>query len=189
MHRKTVYVSSKLKHRDMWIASGLDIVSTWIHGEELPPEECSAMWDRYMAEVEACDAFVLYAEPDDHLKGCILEMGLAFGLGRPVIIVWAESIQALAVKIGTFAYHRSVTVVATMEEAIALLVPPDRLDMTGADIRSIRKSLGLTQQGMADAIGFNRKTINEMEGGKAPIERPTVLAILYLADNPDIARN
>lgn len=187
MKRKTVYVSSKLRHRDMWLASGLDIVSTWIHGEELPPEECSAMWDRYMAEVQACDAFVLYAEPDDHLKGCILEMGLAFGLSRPVIIVWAGTPQELAVRIGTFAYHRSVTIVATMDEAVALLAPPDRLDMTGADVREIRRTLGLTQQGMADALGMHRKTVNEIEGDRTAIDRRTKLAILYLADNPQAA--
>lgn len=187
MQKKAVYVSSKLKHRDMWIASGLDIVSTWIHGEELPPEECSAMWDRYAAEVQACDAFVLYAEPDDHLKGCILEMGLAFGLGRPVVIVWAGDLQALASKIGTFAHHRSVTVVATMDDAIALLASPNHLHMTSADVREIRRSLGLTQQRMADALGLSRKTINEIEGGKAPIERITMLAMLHLADNPGIA--
>lgn len=141
------------------------------------------MWDRYATEMKVCDTFLLYAEPDDHLKGCILEMGLAFALGRPVVIVWTGTVQALAARIGTFAYHRSVTIVRTMDEAVAFLTPPDRLEMDGADVRAIRKSLGLTQQQMADALGFNRKTIYDMEGGKAPIERRTRLAILYLVDN------
>lgn len=146
------------------------------------------MWDRYAAEVKACDAFVLYAEPGDHLKGCILEMGLAFSLGRRIVIVWPDTVQALAAKIGTFAYHRSVKVVATMEEATRLLTPESRLEMTGEDVQKIRKSLGLTQQEMADALGFSRKTVNEIELGKAAIERLSRLAILYLADNPGIAR-
>ena len=121
MPNRSIYVSSKLKHRDRWLATGLPIVSTWIHGEELPPSECSAMWDRYRAEVRACDGFVLYAEPDDHLKGCILEMGIAFDMELPIVIVWAGAIEALAVKIGTIAYHRSVTVVPDMEQAVDLL--------------------------------------------------------------------
>lgn len=126
MPSKAIYVSSKLKHRDRWLASGLPIVSTWIHGEELPPSECSAMWDRYRDEVRASDAFVLYAEPDDHLKGCILEMGIAFSLGRPIVIVWAGTIEALAAKIGTIVYHRSVTVVPTTEQAVAMLMENGR---------------------------------------------------------------
>ena len=72
-------------------------------------------------EVAACDCFVLYAEPDDHLKGCILEMGIAFSLGRPIVIIWAGPIEALAAKIGTIVYHQSVTVVTTTEQAVAIL--------------------------------------------------------------------
>lgn len=127
MPSKAIYVSSKLKHRDRWLATELPIVSTWIHGEELPPSECSAMWDRYRAEVEACDAFVLYAEPDDHLKGCILEMGMAFSLRRPIVIVWTGSIETLAAKLGTIVYHRSVTVVPTTKDAIAILMESDSM--------------------------------------------------------------
>lgn len=118
---RAVYVSSKLRHRDKWLATGLPIISTWIHGEELPPSECSAMWDTYRAEVHACDGFVLYAEPDDHLKGCLIEMGIAFGLGRPIVVVWDGAIEALAAKIGTIAYHQSVTVVSTTEQAVAIM--------------------------------------------------------------------
>lgn len=33
---------------------------------------------------------------------------------------------------------------------------------------------------------MSRKAINEMETGKAPIERRTELAALYLAEHPDV---
>ena len=118
---RALYVSSKLRHRGMWLSSGLPIVSSWIQGEELPADECSAMWDRYRDEIEACDGFVLYAEPDDRLKGCMIELALAFGLGRPIVIVWEGSLETLADKIGTIVHHESVTVVGTLEAARALL--------------------------------------------------------------------
>ena len=79
------------------------------------------MWDRYRDEVARCDAFVLYAEATDQLKGCMLELGLAFGLGRPLVIVWEGDLRDLAAKIGTIVYHESVTVVASLLDAETLL--------------------------------------------------------------------
>jgi transcriptional regulator with XRE-family HTH domain len=38
--------------------------------------------------------------------------------------------------------------------------------MTGAEIRSIRKRLGLTQQGFADRIGISRRTIEAWESSR-----------------------
>jgi hypothetical protein len=118
---RTVYVSSKLRHRDMWLASGIPTVSSWIFGDELPPEECSAMWDRYRDEVRDCEAIVLYVEPQDQLKGCMLELGMAFMSGHPMIVVWTGTVQALAAKMGTIVYHDSVRLVASIDEARPLL--------------------------------------------------------------------
>lgn len=121
MPSQAIYVSSKLQHRDKWLGSGMPIISTWIHGVELPPSECSAMWDRYRGEVAACDGFVLYAEPDDQLKGCMLELGMAFALARPIVIVWTGSIEDLASKVGTIVHHESVKVAPSIGEAARLL--------------------------------------------------------------------
>lgn len=117
MSEHAVYVSSKLRHRDMWIASGIPTVSTWIDGEELPPEECSAMWDRYREEVACSHGFILYAEDEDQLKGCMIELGVAFATRRPIAIVWNGPLEALVRKIGTIVYHDSVAVVETLEMA------------------------------------------------------------------------
>jgi hypothetical protein len=119
--KRIAYVSSKLRHRDKWLSSDIATVSSWILGDELPPEECSAMWDRYRDEVRRCDAIVLYVEPDDQLKGAILELGMAFMSDRPMIVVWTGTVQALAARIGTIAYHESVRIVASLAEARDLL--------------------------------------------------------------------
>lgn len=48
------------------------------------------------------------------------------------------------------------------------------------EMKATRKTLGMTQEQMASAIGMSRKAIVEMEAGKAPIEKRTALAVKYL---------
>lgn len=116
-----VYVSSKLKHRDLWIESEFTITSSWIHSPELAPDECSDMWDRYVQEVRESEGFVLYAEPNDVLKGCLLELGFAFTCRIPIVIIWQGNKADLAAKIGTIIYHKSVLVVPDIASAVAIM--------------------------------------------------------------------
>lgn len=48
------------------------------------------------------------------------------------------------------------------------------------ELKAARKRLGFTQQQLADAIGMSRKSVVEMEQGKATIERRTALAVYML---------
>lgn len=121
MPSRSIYVSSKLKHRDMWLSWRMPIVSSWIHGIEPSRHEYSAMWDKYRDEVEMCDAFVLYLEPGDQPKGCMVELALAFGLRRSIVIIWAGSLDDLAAKMGTIVHHESVTIVESINDARNLL--------------------------------------------------------------------
>lgn len=52
--------------------------------------------------------------------------------------------------------------------------------MNAEEFRNARKGLALTQAGLALALGLSRKTVVEMEGGKAPIETRTELALRAL---------
>lgn len=52
--------------------------------------------------------------------------------------------------------------------------------MQADEFKAVRTALGWTQQQMAEGLGISRKAIVEMEGGKAPIERRTELAVHYL---------
>lgn len=47
-------------------------------------------------------------------------------------------------------------------------------------MKAIRKGLGMSQGAFGEALGMSRKAINEMEGGKAGIERRTELAARYV---------
>lgn len=49
--------------------------------------------------------------------------------------------------------------------------------MTGEELRSHRKGMGYTQDGLAKVFGVSRKTINEMENG-GTIDRRTEIAVL-----------
>lgn len=59
--------------------------------------------------------------------------------------------------------------------------------MQGKELKAIRKSLGITGEQMARAMGLTRTSIVRMELGQQPIEARTELAALYLRDNPDDA--
>lgn len=55
--------------------------------------------------------------------------------------------------------------------------------MQGNDLKALRQSARLTQGALAEAIGMSRKTVNEMELDKAPIEKRTELAVRYVVDH------
>jgi len=52
--------------------------------------------------------------------------------------------------------------------------------MTSDDLRALRKSMALTQHGLAIALGLSRKTINELEKGDR-IDARTALAVEAVA--------
>lgn len=58
------------------------------------------------------------------------------------------------------------------------------MTMQADDMRILRKEIGWSQQELADELGMSRKSIVEMEGGKAPIERRTELAVRMLEADP-----
>jgi DNA-binding XRE family transcriptional regulator len=48
--------------------------------------------------------------------------------------------------------------------------------MTSDELRTLRKSMGYTQEGLGNVLGVSRKTINEMENG-GPIDTRTEIAV------------
>lgn len=55
--------------------------------------------------------------------------------------------------------------------------------VTAADFRTARRTLGLTQHGLAEALGFGKwgfQTIGKIERGEAPITDRTAAAIRAL---------
>jgi putative transcriptional regulator len=60
--------------------------------------------------------------------------------------------------------------------------------MNSIELRAIRASTGLSQAGLAEALGISRKTYNELEGG-ATIDQRTRLAMETLARKVKLIRD
>lgn len=72
------------KYRD----AGIPITSSWIDEDgEGQTQSLEDLWIRIAAEVSESDRIVLYAEHNDFpLKGALIEVGMALGMAKPVIV-------------------------------------------------------------------------------------------------------
>jgi DNA-binding XRE family transcriptional regulator len=52
--------------------------------------------------------------------------------------------------------------------------------MTGAELRRARHRLGLSQTGLAEAIGMRKNSVARMERSESPVMKHTELAVKYL---------
>jgi hypothetical protein len=113
-----VYTASKVKHAPLWVRlrdEGLHVIATWIDeaGEGQTPDR-SELAERCLREVGMADLLLLYCEPDDLLKGALVEAGAALALGKPVLCVGTcASISRV------FVAHPLWRGCATLEEALA----------------------------------------------------------------------
>lgn len=90
-----IYVASRASVPErvaMWHrlrVAGHPIISSWIDADlDGRTMDYSALWQRITDEVRCATAFVFYAEPGDFpMKGAFVEVGIAIGIGIPVIAV------------------------------------------------------------------------------------------------------
>lgn len=109
-----------MKHVAIWQdlrSKGHAIISTWIdEAGEGQTADYSELAQRCLDEIEMCHFLVLYCEPDEVLKGAILEAGAALHAGREVICIGdCPSISRV------FRKHEKWTDVATLDEALELI--------------------------------------------------------------------
>lgn len=115
------YVSSKTKHADLWKdfrSKGVSIISSWI--DEAGPGETKdfgELAERCLLEVSKADKLVLYAKPDEILKGTLIEVGAALALGKQVIFVGDSKLLNIS---RAFCAHRLWIDVSSFEEAFRL---------------------------------------------------------------------
>jgi len=103
---------------------GAVISSSWIDeagaGETLCFKE---LWHRINTEIFISDQLVLYVEPEDFpLKGALVEVGMALGLGKPVIIV-AQGVDVVShdmKPLGSWAKHPGVRFENCVRKALGL---------------------------------------------------------------------
>lgn len=91
-----IYIASKTKHAPLWVGlrktQRFPINCTWIDeagpGETEDPTELAM---RCWYEVIEADAFILYREEGDELKGAFVELGIAIQLQRPIYAVGLDN--------------------------------------------------------------------------------------------------
>ena len=89
-----IYVASRASipaRSEMWRRlrdAGHKITSTWIdEAGEGETADFRELWTRIIEEIRAADKLVLYAEQNDFpLKGALVEVGIALGMGKPVVV-------------------------------------------------------------------------------------------------------
>lgn len=90
-----IYIASKAKHRPRWREFrdilGYDIISQWIDTDDKfneNPEglDYAKLWRACVQDVKNCDVLVIYIEEEEHLKGALVELGIALGLNKEIIV-------------------------------------------------------------------------------------------------------
>lgn len=113
------YVSSKLKHAQMWREArdnGMPIISSWIDGEKLEGSKAlENMWDTYFTELKNCDSLVLYVEPGEVLKGALIEVGAVLADGKDVVVVFSGKLEELERMVGTWIHDACVRIVKDIQ--------------------------------------------------------------------------
>lgn len=115
-----VYTASKLQHWLKWkelraewpefkfTARWPDVDIASIPGT---PEQCAAHWLDDEKDVRSADVVLVYAEDGEHLRGALIEAGMAIALGKQVIVVGNHP------DFGTWQHHPNVTRVADLSHA------------------------------------------------------------------------
>ena len=119
-----VYTASKLKHAQMWrdLSKQWNRVffhARWLKHTEIgtpdAKEHAGRFWMEDEADVKVADAVLVYAAPEDHLRGALVEAGMAIAYTIPVIVVGSHP------DYGTWQHHPCVRHAADLTIAYAML--------------------------------------------------------------------
>jgi len=118
-----IYIASKMHYAPRWRQlrhewlqhEGIYINSRWIDMDtfENEPDHNIAKlgWTLDEMDVHEADMLLLYAEPEDKLRGALVEAGMMIALRRPVILVGENE------RFGTWRHHPLVFEFKTLEFA------------------------------------------------------------------------
>lgn len=109
------YIASKVKHAPRWLdlrAHGVPINSTWIdEAGEGESSDYADLWMRCIQEASDADALIVYVEPGEHLKGALVEVGVALASGKEVRVVGELPSKSLV-------HHPLVRQFKTLDDAL-----------------------------------------------------------------------
>lgn len=101
---------------------GVEVTSTWIDEAGEGQSAClTNLWARIAFEVSAADFLILYAEKNDFpLKGALIEVGMAVGNGKRVLVVVPDvELEPRSLRpLGSWAMHPLVTFHRSIRHAL-----------------------------------------------------------------------
>jgi nucleoside 2-deoxyribosyltransferase len=114
-----VYTASKLTRAPLWQT----LCSSWPHvyfharwlkhvsiGTPDTPDNAASFWQEDEQDVRCADVVVVFAQNDEHLRGALVEAGMALAMKIPVIVIGDHK------DYGTWQYHPGVTRLKDLEE-------------------------------------------------------------------------
>lgn len=127
--KQLIYVASRASIPErpaMWRTlrdQGMPISSTWIdEAEQGETDSFSDLWHRIEFEIRNSRGLILYAERDDFpLKGALIEVGMALGMGKPVAVVLPgdEFLEARSLRpVGSWLHHSKCEIFKDVNSAV-----------------------------------------------------------------------
>jgi hypothetical protein len=123
-----VYTASKLSRAAQWRELHANYPHVYFHARWLKhnliktpdlPEFAPRFWLEDEQDVCNADALLLWAEGDEHLRGALVEAGMAIAFGIPVIVIGQHP------DYGTWQHHPGVTIAGDLHAAMKLLFEMD----------------------------------------------------------------
>jgi hypothetical protein len=119
-----VYTASKLTKGAFWRVLHFDTPWIYCHARWLKhnfigtpdtPEHARKFWIEDEEDIRSADCVVVYAEAGEHLRGALVEAGMALILNIPVYVIGDHP------DYGTWRYHPGVIRVGSIEEWLDLM--------------------------------------------------------------------
>lgn len=123
-----IYTSSKMRHGHMWrkicdARSDVIFHARWLKhiqiGTPDTPTHARKFWLQDQQDVRDADVLIVYAEPEDRLRGALVEVGMALAYGVPVIVVGEHE------DYGTWRWHPAIHWADTLHNALELAASMD----------------------------------------------------------------
>jgi nucleoside 2-deoxyribosyltransferase len=116
-----IYPASKLRHGPMWRAlcdktPAVQFHARWLKHNKIGTPDSSSearqFWMQDVQDIKDADCVFIYAEPEDRLRGALVEAGIALALGIPVYVIGEHP------DYGTWQHHPNVRKAASIKDAI-----------------------------------------------------------------------
>lgn len=114
-----VYIASKMHHAPRWREAysrpDIHVVSRWPFLEpavDCRTTNCQKFWQDDFTDINSCDVLILFVGGDEKLRGALVEVGIALGLGKFVIVIGDHHDH------GTWWHHPLVRKVTNFESAV-----------------------------------------------------------------------